>query len=244
MAFRYHGKNWEGRDWRTPPSITQLGQQIDAVGGRATAADGTCASKNHDKVSPSSDHRPKPYSGPGIVRGIDATCTTAQGNRWTEAIRKSKDPRVKYVIFNGRIFSSYPSGGRGAWAWGKYTGSNPHAKHIHVSTVSTQDQNKSAWRIGEATGPIPQPLPPKPPSGGITLTITRTQIKEGSKTALGGDVAIAQGLLHAWGYGSTVGKVDGIFGNGTDAATKAFQKAKGLTQDGIIGEATWKALES
>jgi peptidoglycan hydrolase-like protein with peptidoglycan-binding domain len=76
------------------------------------------------------------------------------------------------------------------------------------------------------------------------LTITRAQIKEGSKTALGGDVAIAQGLLHAWGYASTVGTVDGNFGPNTTKATKAFQTKKGLSPDGIIGEATWKALES
>jgi D-alanyl-D-alanine carboxypeptidase/Putative peptidoglycan binding domain len=90
--------------------------------------------------------------------------------------------------------------------------------------------------------PPPKPKPP-PTTGDITLQVTRTQIKKGSESALGGDVAIAQGLLHAHGYGSTCGKVDGIFGVGTDDATRAFQTKKKLTADGIIGEATWKALE-
>jgi len=36
--------------------------------------------------------------------------------------------------------------------------------------------------------------------------------------------------------------VDGIFGHGTLAALKAFQKAKGLTADGIVGPRTWAAL--
>lgn len=33
------------------------------------------------------------------------------------------------------------------------------------------------------------------------------------------------------------------FGQGTDKKTKAFQKAKGLVGDGIIGAATWAELE-
>lgn len=36
--------------------------------------------------------------------------------------------------------------------------------------------------------------------------------------------------------------VDGIFGAKTEAAVKAYQKAKGLTVDGIVGIKTWTAL--
>ena len=39
--------------------------------------------------------------------------------------------------------------------------------------------------------------------------------------------------------------VDGEFGDKTVAATKKFQKKKGLTADGIVGSKSWKAgLES
>jgi peptidoglycan hydrolase-like protein with peptidoglycan-binding domain len=38
--------------------------------------------------------------------------------------------------------------------------------------------------------------------------------------------------------------VDGSFGSKTTAAVKAFQKAKGITQDGVVGPTTWKYLFS
>jgi peptidoglycan hydrolase-like protein with peptidoglycan-binding domain len=38
------------------------------------------------------------------------------------------------------------------------------------------------------------------------------------------------------------GPLDGIFGGGTEAAVKAFQKKKRLKGDGIVGSKTWKKL--
>ena len=39
------------------------------------------------------------------------------------------------------------------------------------------------------------------------------------------------------------GEADGIYGSKTVQATKAFQKAKGLDDDGVVGKLTWsKAL--
>lgn len=35
---------------------------------------------------------------------------------------------------------------------------------------------------------------------------------------------------------------DGIFGSGTEAAVKAYQKRKGLSADGIVGRATWNVM--
>ncbi|MBQ1703058.1 MAG: spore cortex-lytic enzyme [Oscillospiraceae bacterium] len=56
----------------------------------------------------------------------------------------------------------------------------------------------------------------------------------------GSTVSEIQTRLKNWGYYS--GKVDGIFGSGTEAAVKKFQAKNGLTADGIVGPATLSAL--
>lgn len=56
----------------------------------------------------------------------------------------------------------------------------------------------------------------------------------------GDEVADLQTILNAR-YGADL-DVDGNFGKATEAAVKAFQKANGLTADGVVGAKTWKAL--
>lgn len=67
--------------------------------------------------------------------------------------------------------------------------------------------------------------------------LTGVSLKYGSTGNL---VRVLQGMLYCKGYGQ--GGFDGIFGNGTKAAVIAFQKAKGLAQDGVVGKATFIAL--
>ena len=64
-------------------------------------------------------------------------------------------------------------------------------------------------------------------------------LKEGSK---GSDVKRLQNRLKTLGYYS--GSADGIFGSGTTAAVKAFQKNNGLTADGKAGGNTLLKLYS
>ena len=62
------------------------------------------------------------------------------------------------------------------------------------------------------------------------------------KGSSGDDVAELQGYLQELGYYS--GEIDGKAGNGTITAIKAFQKAEGLTVDGICGKNTWAAISA
>ncbi|MFJ8111311.1 peptidoglycan-binding protein [Streptomyces sp. NPDC096132] len=61
-------------------------------------------------------------------------------------------------------------------------------------------------------------------------------VKSGQR---GADVVTVQLLLTARGYATTA---DGVFGSGTVSKVKAFQRAKGLTADGIVGPKTWAKL--
>ena len=58
------------------------------------------------------------------------------------------------------------------------------------------------------------------------------------------ETKILQQALKDKGYGSYLGSagVDGIYGSGTDAGVRAFQKDNNLTVDGIVGNQTWSAL--
>ncbi len=62
-------------------------------------------------------------------------------------------------------------------------------------------------------------------------------LKTGSR---GSEVKEVQRRLKQWGYYN--GSVDGVFGAGTKKAVIAFQKKNGLTADGVVGKATYKAL--
>jgi peptidoglycan hydrolase-like protein with peptidoglycan-binding domain len=58
----------------------------------------------------------------------------------------------------------------------------------------------------------------------------------------GAEVERAQALLSKQGFDPK--GADGQFGPNTRAAVVAFQRAKGLSADGVIGPQTWKALQA
>lgn len=66
----------------------------------------------------------------------------------------------------------------------------------------------------------------------------RNILKKGSR---GADITYLQQRLAAKGY--SVGTIDGIFGQKTLEAVKAFQMKNGLKADGVVGAQTWAALQ-
>jgi lysozyme len=63
-----------------------------------------------------------------------------------------------------------------------------------------------------------------------------------SKGSRGGDVLSLQTKMQTLGYYD--GKLDGVYGVGTEAAVLAFQSAKGLAADGIAGPKTLEAVDA
>ena len=64
-------------------------------------------------------------------------------------------------------------------------------------------------------------------------------LKKGAK---GDEVKALQILLVGYGHSCGGAGVDGDFGTATDKAVRAFQKAEGLSVDGICGAKTWARL--
>jgi len=77
---------------------------------------------------------------------------------------------------------------------------------------------------------------------GSKADVKETTIKVSvlKKKCKGEAVVALQSILTILGY--YTGEIDGSFGSKTDSAVKAFQKAKGLEVDGIVGSATWEKL--
>ena len=73
------------------------------------------------------------------------------------------------------------------------------------------------------------------------LDVNWRTLKQGGKDNTTYAVTMLQKELQARGYDPN--GIDGVFGNGTKTAVIAFQKAAGLTQDGIVGLNTLHALQ-
>lgn len=130
------------RRWRVAKSLLHLRTQVNAAfPNRSKDSDGTIGDAAH--ASRASDHNPWVIdnTGLGVVTALDITHDPAHGcdsGKIAEAIRTSKDSRVKYVISNRRIANSQSIGAAAAWAWRAYTGPNPHDHHCHISVKSVQ----------------------------------------------------------------------------------------------------------
>ena len=72
-----------------------------------------------------------------------------------------------------------------------------------------------------------------------SFTLTLQELKKGDK---GSNVKALQILLIGNGFSCGMSGADGDFGNNTDAAVKAYQKAKGLDVDGYAGQKTFGSL--
>jgi hypothetical protein len=138
--------------WRAMASLLVLRDQVNVYApNRSRASDGLVGDTAHQGTN--SDHNPHYVPGVGseIVTALDLTHDPAHGfdsYRFAEVLRQHRDPRIKYVISNRRLFSSYATGSRAAWAWGPYTGIDPHTNHVHVSVLDAPiSDTRTAWNL-------------------------------------------------------------------------------------------------
>ena len=118
----------------TPAAIAVLLQATAIAPSRLKVSDGLLPSNAHLKQNPTSDHNT------GLA--VDLTHDPKHGIDCADIFEKLKeDKRVKYLIFKGKIWSKEKSklGNR------RYTGSNSHSKHLHISIESTMDADTSPW---------------------------------------------------------------------------------------------------
>jgi hypothetical protein len=148
-----------GTGWRLAPSLVAYVEEADRYyPQRDRASDGSIGDLRHQAAI--SDHNPDG----GMVHAVDLDEDLAPGldlRRFSEHLRLGRDARIKYVIYEGRMFASYRTRARAAWAWGPYSGANAHEHHLHLSILDTiaAEQDTSPWGFAHADG-TPEPEPP------------------------------------------------------------------------------------
>lgn len=210
--------------WRLAKALEQLRAQVNAKWpGRSKQSDGSIGNAEH--ASRSSDHNA--WIEGSVVSAIDITHDPKSGcdsYALAAALVASQDPRLKYIISNGKICSGSAQS-TPAWIWRKYTGANRHDHHVHISVKADKAHydNTDPWSF-DLTKIVMSP----PASVYVPPPAT---LREGMQ---GPDVKRLQTMLGL--------QADGKFGPKTKAAVMAIQKLKGLVDDGVAGPATWSAL--
>ena len=203
---------------RKVASLNRLVAQIDALfPKRSKLSDGWIGDTAHSARK--SDHNP---DADGTVDARDITHDPKNGvdiANLVNVLIAGKDRRISYIIANSQIISG--NGGPKPWVRRKYSGSNKHTKHIHISVLDKYQDDASDWNL----------------SGLAAITEKQMLLKLG---ATGPAVKELQSQLNTLGFGPLV--TDGDFGDGTDAAVRRFQLAKSLNVDGVAGPRTMKAI--
>lgn len=150
--------------WHLAPSLAQLRREINTRWpNRDKTSDGTIGDAAHSARA--SDHNPNSR---GSVNAIDIDEDGIDA--WGLVALLVTDPRVYYVIYEGRIWQR-----KHGFAPRPYTGINAHRKHVHVSIIQSvaAEQNTTPWsvaRIGASSSV-------KPSTGGSTTKPSTTNPK-------------------------------------------------------------------
>jgi hypothetical protein len=118
----------------TPAAIAVLRQATAICPSRKKASDGLLPSAAHISQSPNSDHN--------TGYAVDLTHDRLGGIDCHNIFEELKaDKRVKYLIFQGKIWSAE----RASEGDRDYDGSNKHNKHLHISIKEGCGDDTSPW---------------------------------------------------------------------------------------------------
>lgn len=211
------------------PALVALRAEIDArYPHREKTSDGWIGDTSH-QARPS-DHNPD-WSDGGVVRAIDIDITDMDDTRdlRTDIIKACVgDPRVWYVISNGIIYSrTY------GWAARKYTGSNPHDKHVHVSILGSGISDAEALRISRDTSRWLEPIKRRTKPRKISASKVVEQMRfaadgKDAKVKESVDVRRFQRAINQSGKGKVV--ADGVAGEQTLNTWAAIEKSFGTSR--------------
>lgn len=236
--------------WRVAGALVQLRDEINALApNRSKASDGTVGDLAHRERA--SRHNP---NAAGVVCAFDVTDDPKNGcavhllaEQLVEKARTGQaTPAFEYVVSNGRIASRT----RG-WEWRKYTGKNPHTKHVHFAVGRGPDgspgepyDDPTPWGLALVSSPPPASAPPAGDLAKIAAVlddIRAREIKpsEGTESAPSDRLKLVQAILTQKGFPTTA---DGVNTTQSQDTIKAFQTARGLVADGRVGRKTIDAL--
>ena len=208
--------------WRLAESLKRLREQVnEAYPNRDKSSDGSIGDTSHSARK--SDHNPNPA---GVVTAIDIDADLSPSvnvGTLIAALRASRDPRIKYIIWRGQITV------KGDISRLKnYTGPNGHFHHAHISVSSDRSlyDSRKDWNITGTETSQDSIVTAEIPATTITRTLEIGDV--------GPDVKVLQALLGL--------PADGEFGRNTKKAVINVQVKHGLRVDGIVGAATRKAL--
>lgn len=136
-----------------PSCVRALHEATTIAPNRRTSSDGICASSTHHQQNPGSDHEPNiVVGGKHYATAVDVSQDKDHfdAEAMVEKLRIAKDERIKYVISERHMYSSYASHGFPPYTWRPYSGPDPHTNHVHISILPAFIFDARDWWTGLA----------------------------------------------------------------------------------------------
>jgi hypothetical protein len=231
-------------DWYVAPALVKLTTEANARWpNRDKSSDGSIGDAAHRNRK--SDHNPNAR---GSVNAKDLDKDGIDTNLVLEMAKRH--PSVNYIIWNGWIYSRFRN-----FVPVRYTGTNKHTMHMHISLIQSAaaENDRRDWGIASAATPAP-PAPTgetpawagsmgkRPMPLGAAPGQKFLYSKELFAKKRDGNTYWIQWVIKTRTNYSGPMKPDGYYGQLTHEAVWGFQGAVGLKQDGKVGRDTWDAL--